>query len=78
MLTDCKSYKSLLQERAQKNSYLIPEYLVEQYTDSYTKDIVFAAKVMITDSVFGSWTGNNKKKAHEEAAKDAYIKITAS
>lgn len=78
VLTDCKSYKSLLQERAQKNSYLIPEYLVEQYIDPYTKDIVFTAKVMITDSIFGSWTGKNKKKAHEEAAKDAYIKITAS
>ncbi len=68
--TDCKSYKSLLQERTQKQGLPIPEYSTIEHIVEW-----FEAQVFITDVVFGRWIGKNKKKAHEQAAKDAYHKI---
>jgi ribonuclease-3 len=74
--TNCKSYKSLLQEWAQKNSYLIPDYIMEEKKQIWSSDTIFIANVTITDFVYGTGQGRNKKKAQEAAAKDAYTKIT--
>lgn len=73
--TDCKSYKSLLQERAQKQWYPIPEYDTIEQLSQGNEWSLFEASVHITDQIFGNWTGKNKKKAHEAAAKNAYWKL---
>jgi len=73
--TDCKSYKSLLQEWAQQHAYPIPDYVVSEIKDKASGNSIFSAEVRLTDIVCGVGVGKNKKKAHEQAAKDAYLKI---
>ena len=69
ILTDCKSYKSLLQEWSQKQWFSIPQY------DTISVASGFQATVKITEDVFWVGVGKNKKKAQEESAKDTYSKI---
>ncbi len=70
METDCKSYKSLIQERAQWSSLPIPFYETIEYKEA--KDIIFLSTLYIWDTYYWKWQGKNKKKAQESAAENAY------
>lgn len=64
-----KSHKSRIQERAQAQGYPLPEYVTEAFDDSHWS--AFKANIYINNTLYGSWTGKNKKKAQETAAKAA-------
>lgn len=70
METDCKSYKSLIQERAQWWWLPIPSYETIEYKKD--KEIIFISKIFIGEIEYGQGQGKNKKKAQESAAQDAY------
>ncbi len=70
METDCKSYKSLIQERAQWWWLPIPFY--ETIEQKEQKDIIFVSTIYIGNIRYGQWTWKNKKKAQEAAAEIAY------
>lgn len=72
METDCKSYKSLIQERAQWLWLAIPAYETIEKKDNIEKEIYFHSQIFIGDALFWEWTGKNKKKAQENAAEQAY------
>lgn len=74
METNCKSYKSLLQEWAQWHGLPIPSYITieEKSTENTT---LFVSQVYLNDNILiGTWHGKNKKKAQEQAAEQAYKK----
>lgn len=68
-----KSYKSIIQEYAQKHFKVLPVY----ETDDYEKDdkwntTSYRSQVFINEDRMGVWFAKNKKKSQEAAAKDAY------
>lgn len=69
--TDCKSYKSLIQEWSQWNWLPLPSYLTTEFNNN--GEIWFRSELQINGTSYGSWEGKNKKKSQEEAAKNAYI-----
>ncbi len=71
--TNCKSHKSLIQERSQGSGFKIPHYETKEIKESNTN--VFSSQIFIDGELRGSWQGKNKKKAQEEAAKDAYTSL---
>ncbi len=73
METDCKSYKSLIQERAQGNGLPLPSYNTNEINKN--GEIWFHSELIINDQSYGSGEGKNKKKSQEESAKDAYKKV---
>lgn len=70
METDCKSYKSLIQEWAQGLWLPIPFY--ETIEQKENKELTFISHIFIGDKLYGEWKGKNKKKAQESAAENAY------
>ena len=70
MKTDCKSYKSLIQERAQWLWLPIPAY--ETIEQKNNKESTFYSRIFVGDNLLGEWYGKNKKKAQESAAEQAY------
>lgn len=71
--TDCKSYKSLIQERAQGNGLPLPSYHTTEINNN--GEIWFHSDLIINDTSYGVGEWKNKKKSQEESAKDAYNKI---
>ena len=71
--TDCKSYKSLIQERAQGHGYALPAYITSE--SSRNGESWFSSDIQINNQIYGTGEGKNKKKSKEEAAKDAYNKV---
>lgn len=69
--TDCKSYKSLIQERAQGNGLPLPSYHTREMNEKGEK--LFESELIINNTLYGKGQGKNKKKSQEEAAKDAYL-----
>ena len=69
--TDCKSYKSLIQERAQWNWLPLPSYHSTQTTKD--GDPWFHSELKIHDISYGTGSWKNKKRSQEDAAKDAYL-----
>ena len=67
-----KDHKSLLQEYSQWIYWITPVYniLSEVWADH---DKVFTCWVYLKDIMVWTWTWSSKKKAQEQAAKDAYI-----
>lgn len=68
-----KDYKSLIQEYAQAEFDITPTYevLLEEWPDH---DKNFKVWIYLWDKLIGTWTWSSKKKAQEQAAKDAYEK----
>lgn len=74
-----KSYKSHLQELIQKNHKITPTYTeTEIWKEPGTNDILYESVVSMWDEKLWVWTGTNKKKAQEQAAKNGYEKLTSS
>lgn len=69
-----KSYKSHLQEHLQKEYKITPHYIEEEYgKDTDSGEQLYQSHVYLGETVLGSGIGTNKKKAQEQAAKEAYI-----
>jgi ribonuclease III len=73
-----KSYKSLLQERAQKTYQQLPVYTEEAaQTESSGNILTYRSEVVVAGKVLAEATAGNKRKAQEEAARIAYEVIEA-
>lgn len=71
-----KSYKSLLQERAQKLYQEVPVYQEEPVDIEVSGNILsYRSRVFVQEKLLGEAIWSNKKKAQEEAAKLAYEQI---
>lgn len=71
-----KSYKSLIQEHVQSQYKVLPEYLDrEKSRDDRRNEVIYETSIIINWQV--AWVGiwSSKRKAQEEAAKDAYETI---
>lgn len=68
-----KSYKTLLQERAQKHHKQLPTYVdTPAKVDTKNNVLEYISEVFLLDEKRGEGRGVNKKKAQEEAAKMFY------
>jgi len=66
-----KDYKSILQEYCQRQFHCYPEYTLIKRTGP-EHDRTFHMEVRISDKVYGTGIGHNKKSAEQEAAKAAW------
>lgn len=74
-----KSYKSHLQEHIQKLHKITPHYIESEIgKDEKTGDILYESQVYMWEERLGYGTGTNKKKAQEQAAKNAYEKLVGN
>ena len=70
-----KDYKTLFQEMSQSDFELTPTYkLLSDEGPDHDKN--FEVWVYIWDKLFWKWNWSSKKKAQEDAAKNAYLKLT--
>lgn len=68
-----KSYKTLVQELAQRNTKQIPEYIEsDAEVDEKWNVLVYLSELFINGEKVAEWTGSNKKKAQENAAQNYY------
>ncbi len=74
--TECKSYKSLLQERAQKRGYDLPVYESNEKAVFWSKETLFETNIFIDNKLIASGEGKNKKRSHEDAAEKAYTEVS--
>lgn len=65
-----KNYKSLLQERMQKEGKGLPRYEVTEVVGP-DHERVYCVSVFIDDTAWGNGCGKNKKEAQQEAARNA-------
>lgn len=74
-----KSFKSHVQELIQKSHKITPTYIEKEIgKDPITHEILYESSLCVWDVVLWIWTGTNKKKAQEQAAKQAYEKLIAN
>jgi ribonuclease-3 len=66
-----KDFKTLFQEAAQADFEITPSYnvLLEEWPDH---NKIFEVWVYLWDKLIAKWKGSSKKKAQEDAAKNAY------
>ena len=70
-----KDYKTLFQEFSQSKFEITPIYkLISEDWPDHDKN--FEVWAFIDDNIFWIWIWSSKKKAQEDAAKTAYLKIT--
>ena len=63
----------MAQEQVQKLYKVLPTYEnIEEKTDEKWNVLLYSAKIMVEDKLLAMWTGTNKKKAQEDAAKNYY------
>lgn len=71
-----KSYKTMLQEVIQKEFKILPEYIdIEFQKDDKWNVSVYKTEIYLSWEKKSEWTGTNKKKAQEDAAKNYYEKL---
>lgn len=71
-----KDYKTLLQEYTQAHKDITPHYeVLEENGPDHDKNFLVA--VYLKTQQIGTWNGSSKKKAQEDAAKNAYITLTS-
>jgi len=74
---DAINFKSLLQEYIQALHKVPPRYRVHSTTGP-DHDKEFFVEVVVKGSILGQGTGKTKKYAEQEAAKEAYRRLTNS
>ena len=68
-----KSYKTMLQEIIQKEFKILPEYIdIEFQKDDKWNVVIYKTEIYLSWEKKSEWTGTNKKKAQEDAAKNYY------
>lgn len=73
--TECKSYKSLVQEWAQKQWYPLPSYESIEKNLPWSKESLFETIISINNKVVAIGHGKNKKRSQEDAATKAYTEV---
>lgn len=74
--TECKSYKSLIQEWAQKQGYALPDYESIEKTLPGAKESFFETTISVNEKVLAMGQWKNKKRSQEDAAAKAYTQVS--
>ncbi|MFN2589918.1 MAG: ribonuclease III [Actinomycetota bacterium] len=69
-----RDYKTSLQELAAQDFGRIPEYRVVERGPDHQKE--FTATVFLAGREFGTGVGRSKKEAEQQAAREAYVRLT--
>jgi len=67
-------YKTILQELASAEVRAVPEYRIRERGPDHEKE--FTATVFLSGKPWGSGIGRSKKEAEQQAAHEAYIRLT--
>ena len=69
-----RDFKTILQELASQTLRAIPEYRIEDRGPDHEKE--FTATVLVAGEALGTGTGRSKKEAEQQAAREAYARIS--
>jgi ribonuclease-3 len=69
-----RDYKTILQELASADLHSLPEYRITERGPDHQKE--FTATVFLAGRELGSGMGRSKKEAEQEAAHQAYVRLT--
>jgi ribonuclease-3 len=69
-----RDYKTILQELASQELRSMPEYRLEERGPDHEKE--FTATVYLSGEPFGTGTGRSKKEAEQQAASEAFARIS--
>lgn len=70
-----RDYKTILQELASQELRAMPEYRIADRGPDHEKE--FTATVFLAGEQMGSGTGRSKKEAEQQAAREAFARISA-
>jgi len=69
-----RDYKTILQELASQDMGALPEYRIDERGPDHQKE--FTATVFLAGRPYGAGTGRSKKEAEQQAAHEAYGKLS--
>jgi ribonuclease-3 len=69
-----RDYKTILQELASSDLHALPEYRISERGPDHQKE--FTATVHLAGEAWGSGIGRSKKEAEQQAAHEAYVRLT--
>jgi ribonuclease-3 len=69
-----RDYKTILQELASAEVHALPEYRITERGPDHEKE--FSATVFLGGTVWGTGSGRSKKEAEQQAAHEAYVRLT--
>lgn len=69
-----RDYKTILQELASADLHALPEYKISDEGPDHEKE--FTATVFLAGKAWGSGMGRSKKEAEQQAAHEAYVKLS--
>jgi ribonuclease-3 len=69
-----RDYKTILQELASADLHALPEYRISERGPDHQKE--FTATVLLSGVEWGSGMGRSKKEAEQQAAHEAYVRLT--
>jgi ribonuclease-3 len=69
-----RDYKTILQELASQDLRSLPEYRIEERGPDHKKE--FTATVFLAGRQYGTGTGHSKKEAEQQAAHQAFLKLS--
>ncbi len=69
-----RDYKTILQEMASSDLHALPEYRIAERGPDHEKE--FTATVYLAGEPWGTGTGRSKKEAEQQAAHEAYRRLT--
>jgi ribonuclease III len=69
-----RDYKTILQELASQDLRALPEYRIAERGPDHRKE--FTATVYLDGRAYGTGTGRSKKEAEQQAAHEAYVKLS--
>jgi ribonuclease-3 len=70
-----RDYKTILQELASQQLHAMPEYRLEDRGPDHEKE--FTAVVYLGGEPFGTGTGRSKKEAEQQAAREAFARMSS-
>jgi ribonuclease III len=69
-----RDYKTMLQELASADLHALPDYRITERGPDHEKE--FTARVFLAGKEWGSGIGRSKKEAEQQAAHEAYVRLT--
>ena len=69
-----RDYKTILQELASSDLHALPEYRITETGPDHQKE--FTATVHLAGKAWGNGTGRSKKEAEQQAAHQAYVRLS--
>jgi ribonuclease-3 len=69
-----RDYKTILQELASADLHALPDYRITERGPDHEKE--FTARVFLAGKEWGSGIGRSKKEAEQQAAHEAYVRLT--